>query len=176
MKSQTEALFLIDLQVGNVNHLFQSEIVVAANKKVLEIARTVEIPVYHFKYHEEQRDERFGEPWTAAHTKEGKFHPDLLPLDNETSFTKPAYGAFSVSELESQLKTQGIQTIWLTGVMSQVCVLATAYEAYARKYQVNVITDAVGATSDKNLELGLEWMRKYVADTKTLSEFEDYFS
>ena len=176
MKTQPEAVFLIDLQVGNINNIFEPEKVVAANKKVLEIARAAGLPVYHFKYHEEQRDIRFGKPWTEADTKEGEFHHDLVPLDNELFFTKPAYGAFSVTQLEQQLATYNIQTIWLTGVMSQVCVLATAYEAYAREYQVNVILEAVGATNGRNLELGLEWMRKYVADIKTLSDFENHLN
>ena len=173
MNTTTSALFLIDLQVGNINHLFNSEEVIKANRQVLAKARASNMPIFHFKYHEEQRDIRFGEPWTAAGTPEGEFYPELAPQEQEYSFTKPAYGAFSVSELESHLNRLGIETIWLTGVMSQVCVLATAYEAYARKYQVNVISEAVGATSEKNLELGLGWMRKYVADLKALSDFDE---
>jgi len=168
------ALFLIDLQVGNINHIHNAKGVVWANKEVLEIARSASLPVLHFKYHEEQRDKRFGEPWTAVGTPEGDFHIDLKPTESENVFTKPAYGAFSVPDLDGQLKVQGIKTIWLTGVMSQVCVLATAYEAYARQYHVNVISEAVGATSERNLELGFEWMRKYVADLKTLEEFRGY--
>ena len=103
----------------------------------------------------------------------GKFYPEILPLDSENVFTKPAYGAFSVPELKTKLEKTGIKTIWLSGVMSQVCVLATAYEAYALKYEVNVIPEAVGATSERNLELGLEWMRKYFAQLKSLSDFSD---
>ena len=173
MHKPNSALFLIDLQVGNIEHLFNSEAVINANKQVLEWARSYAMPVFHFKYHEEQRDKRFGEPWTTEGTPEGAFHPDIQPIKTENIFTKPAYGAFSVLELNDMLKSQGIDTIWLAGVMSQVCVLATAYEAYVLKYQVNVITDAVGATSQKNLDLGLEWMQKYVADLKSVEEFRD---
>lgn len=175
MDEKHSALFLIDLQVGNINHLHKAVNVVEANKKALETARAAEVPIFHFKYHEEQRDVRFGEPWTAEGTPGGKFHPDLNPIGNELVFTKPAYGAFSVPGLEELLSSKQVKTIWLAGVMSQVCVLATAYEAYSRKYQVNVITEAVGATSENNLELGMEWMRKYVADLKTISEFVKHF-
>lgn len=176
MNQSAHVLFLIDLQVGNIDHIHQSDLVIKANQTVLQIAREAGIDIFHFKYHEEQRDyERFGEPWTAAGTAEGEFHQKLAPIDDEATYTKPAYGAFTVEGLEKQLMRKGVQTIWLTGVMSQVCVLATAYEAYARKFQVNIIQEAVGATSENNLNIGLEWMRKYVADLKTVKEFENYF-
>ncbi len=176
MSQSTHALFLIDLQVGNIDHLFQPDLIIKANQTVLQIAREAGIDIFHFKYHEEKRDyERFGEPWTAVGTIEGEFHSKLAPSGSEITYTKPAYGAFTVEGLEKQLKEKGIETIWLTGVMSQVCVLATAYEAYARKFKVNVIQEAVGATSENNLNIGLEWMRKYASALKTLKEFEKHF-
>jgi hypothetical protein len=36
-----------------------------------------------------------------------------------------------------------------------------------------VIQEAVGATSESNLSIGLEWMRKYVGYLKTIEEFEN---
>ena len=88
--------------------------------------------------------------YTAEHLPGGRI--DLLealrPLASpETIVDKPTHSAFEAPELEQRLAALGATTLVLTGVETDVCVLATALAAIDRGYRVIVISDAVTSSS-----------------------------
>ena len=62
--------------------------------------------------------------------------------------TKHRYGAFESSDLDLVLRSQGIRTVVMTGVATNVCVETTARQAFLRDYYVVFASDCT-ATYDQ---------------------------
>jgi nicotinamidase-related amidase len=59
-------------------------------------------------------------------------------------------GAFTGTELEPWLKQNGIDTIVITGYMTQMCCDTTARQAVHRGFQVEFLSDATGTLDQEN--------------------------
>lgn len=77
------------------------------------------------------------------------------------------------SYLDEKLKAVGIDTIVLTGLWTDECILSTAYAGNSRGYDVVVVGDAV-ATATANQETALTIARSTVANVLTTDEMIRY--
>jgi nicotinamidase-related amidase len=78
----------------------------------------------------------------------GKKIVELLVPDEDDYFVlKPAHSGFFSSTLEILLKHLGAETLVITGIATNICVLFTANDAYLRGYQLYVPRDCVAANS-----------------------------
>jgi nicotinamidase-related amidase len=68
--------------------------------------------------------------------------PELAPLAGEPVIDKPGKGAFYQTDLELMLRNRGIDTLFVCGVTTEVCVNTTVREANDRGYRCVVIADA----------------------------------
>ena len=75
--------------------------------------------------------------------------------DGEIVVDKWTFGAFASTELEARLRQRGVRRILLCGVLTNVCVMATAVQAVDRFFRVCLVEDATGAFSD-------EWHHKAI--------------
>ena len=80
-----------------------------------------------------------------------EFYDGIGPLNepNEILVTKHRYSAFWGSSVDLVLRTNGIRTLVLTGIATEVCVKSTARDAFFRDYQVVVPEDCVGSYSEE---------------------------
>lgn len=69
--------------------------------------------------------------------------PGLLKVGDSVVDTKKRYDCFVGTDLDFRLKSLGINTIFMTGINTNSCVLATAIAANVRDYSVVVIEDCV---------------------------------
>jgi nicotinamidase-related amidase len=67
---------------------------------------------------------------------------ELAPLPGEPVIDKTRYSAFVNTRLESVLKTAGIDTVIVTGLMTQHCSVTTARHAHDLDYRVVFVPDA----------------------------------
>jgi nicotinamidase-related amidase len=74
--------------------------------------------------------------------------------------TKSSPSAFTNPELESYLKAQGVNELYVMGVFAEGCVRATVLEALRRGYKVNVITDAVATNRPWKKQFALWAMKR----------------
>lgn len=74
-----------------------------------------------------------------------ELHPRLRALPGEIVVDKFTFGAFASTELEERLRERGVTRILLGGVLTNVCVLATAVQAVDRFFRVCLVEDACGA-------------------------------
>jgi nicotinamidase-related amidase len=83
-------------------------------------------------------------------TPGAEFYSGIGPQDapNEVLVTKHRYSAFWGSSIDRVLRTNGIRTVVLTGIATEVCVESTARDAFFRDYQVVVPEDCVGCYSE----------------------------
>lgn len=72
----------------------------------------------------------------------------LRPLAGEVVIDKFGYSAFADTLLEQELLQRGVRTVLLSGVVTYACVLATAFSAFDRGFDVLLMADAVGSWND----------------------------
>ena len=92
------------------------------------------------------------------------FVPPALVID------KPVYSAFMGTELLASLHTLGADGIIVTGVETDVCVLATVLDAVDLGFPVYVVTDAICSSTDASHEAVLTLYRtRFYQQVQTLS-------
>ncbi len=77
-----------------------------------------------------------------------------------TSKDKEAYSGFQGTELSTILDSKGIETIYLCGLATDVCVKATALDGLSKGFRVIVISDAVRGVTKETGEAAIEEMKR----------------
>jgi biuret amidohydrolase len=67
--------------------------------------------------------------------------PELYPVRGEPVIDKPGKGAFYQTDLELMLHNRGIDTLFVAGVTTEVCVNTTVREANDRGFRCIVLSD-----------------------------------
>jgi nicotinamidase-related amidase len=134
---------------------------VASNKALFDAARPLGVPVIHlvttYRDVEEIRSNPFwrtrAEDPNATrknvlrHNLAGSPGCTIMPGLHQSGDmivdTKKRYDCFQGTDLDMTLRTHGINTLLITGINTNSCVLATACAANVRDYAVIVIEDCV---------------------------------
>ena len=87
----------------------------------------------------------FGAPSSNCHEDDPSVAtvPALAPRPGELVIRKRWYDAFAGTPLDGALRARGIDTLVVTGTMTDICVLATVVGAFNHEYRVTVVEDAV---------------------------------
>jgi biuret amidohydrolase len=164
------ALIIIDMQrdflepggfgetLGNDVSLLQAA--VEPLRKVLDAARSAKMLVIHTREghrpdlsdaprHKVERGEpslRIGAPGPMGRilVRGEPGHdiiPELYPAGGEPVIDKPGKGAFYQTDLELMLKNREIDTLFVCGVTTEVCVNTTVREANDRGFRCIVLSD-----------------------------------
>jgi ureidoacrylate peracid hydrolase len=75
----------------------------------------------------------------------GDFYGDVRPLPGEAIVTKHRYCAFQDTDLDTILRANGIRTLVMSGVASNVCVETTARSGFVRDYYIVYLSDGTSA-------------------------------
>ncbi|WP_067820959.1 cysteine hydrolase family protein [Nocardia inohanensis] len=81
---------------------------------------------------------------------------ELAPVAGEIVIDKPGKGAFYATGLAGVLERNGIRSLLVTGVTTEVCVHTTVREANDRGYECLVVSDCVGSYFPEFQRAGLE--------------------
>ncbi|MBJ8326421.1 cysteine hydrolase family protein [Streptococcus pacificus] len=68
---------------------------------------------------------------------------------------KRHYSAFSGTDLDIRLRERKVDTVVLTGVLTDICVLHTAIDAYNLGYQIEIPKSCVASLDEKSHEWAL---------------------
>ncbi|MEW4354417.1 isochorismatase family cysteine hydrolase [Streptococcus pneumoniae] len=82
---------------------------------------------------------------------------------------KRHYSAFSGTDLDIRLRERRIDTVILTGVLTDICVLHTAIDAYNLGYQIEIVSTAVASIEEAQHEFALHHM-EHVLGAKVSEE------
>ncbi len=98
----------------------------------------------------------------------------LLKPDKEDYFVlKPKHSGFYSTTLETLLKYLHSQTLVLTGVTTNICVLFTANDAYMRDYKLVIPSDCVAAVENDENDHALKYLEKILkADVRPSVEID----
>src|SRR5262245_45473103 len=86
--------------------------------------------------------------------------PELAPRPGDPVVRKHGYDAFHATPLDELLRSRRRDQLIATGVMTDVCVLATATAALHREYRVTVVSDATATLWDEVQRLSLDLIRR----------------
>jgi nicotinamidase-related amidase len=136
--------------------------VIAASKRLFDWARSVDIPVVHLLTQYRDVAEIASNPFwrtraedpaatrknVLRHNLKGMPGVTIMPelYDPARDFvvdTKKRYDCFLGTDLDFTLRAHGINTLLITGVNTNSCVLATTTAANVRDYAVIVVKDCV---------------------------------
>jgi biuret amidohydrolase len=85
--------------------------------------------------------------------------PELYPVDGEPVIDKPGKGAFYQTDLELMLKNRGIDTLFVCGVTTEVCVNTTIREANDRGFRCIALSDCCASYFPEFHEAGLAMIK-----------------
>ncbi len=87
-------------------------------------------------------------------------------LDNRVLWIdKRHYSAFSGTDLDIRLRERRIDTVVLTGVLSDICVLHTAIDAYNLGYQIEVVSTAIASITEEAHHFAINHMKNVLGAT-----------
>jgi nicotinamidase-related amidase len=104
----------------------------------------------------------------------GKPIAELLKPDADDYFVlKPKHSGFQYTTLDVLLAHLGAETLILTGVAGNFCVLFTAHDAYMRDYHLVVPADCIASQTKNDDRAALAHMAKVTkADTRPSSRID----
>ena len=73
---------------------------------------------------------------------------ELKPLPGELVIQKRGYDAFFGTDLDYCLRTKGIKTLIVVGVLAEQCILSTVSSAFHYEYEVTLASDCTRAIYD----------------------------
>jgi biuret amidohydrolase len=143
--------------------------IIAANKRLFDWCRSVDIPIVHQVTSYRDAGEISANPFwrtraedPTATRKNVMRHniiggpgcavmPQLLDPRDFIVNTKKRYDCFLGTDLDFLLRSHGVNTLLITGVNTNSCVLATTTAANVRDYAVIVIEDCVDSMDGPEL-------------------------
>ena len=95
----------------------------------------------------------------------------LRPEEDDYFVLKPKHSGFFSTTLETLLRYLETQTLILTGIAGNFCVLFTANDAYMRDFYLWVPSDCTVSNTKRENDEALKLMRKFLkADTRPASQ------
>jgi nicotinamidase-related amidase len=95
----------------------------------------------------------------------------LQPEDDDYFVLKPKHSGFFSTTLDVLLRYLHVNTVVITGIAANICVLFTANDAYMRDYRLYVPADCVASNTEEINQHALNEMRRVLkADTTSCSQ------
>ena len=158
---QNSALLVIDIQQEDFKELREDNVdspeweCIRNAKRVLDVFRAEKLPVIQIKEVHRADLIDFGRELDGSegiHCMENSPYSDYAeltyPIEGEYLITKRRYSAFSGTDLEILLKGLRVDTLYLIGGLTDVCIHYTAVDAHQHDYHIRVVTDAVAGSSE----------------------------
>lgn len=164
------ALLVVDMQndfvrVGAALEVVDARATIPANKALIDLFRARNLPVVYTKFITFPAPVLLWEwsPQALPPTKccwkgHRRFYPDigreeectavideLAPRPGEHQVEKFNYGAFHATSLEFILRSMGVESVVVTGTVTQICVEETARQAFHHGFRTTLVRDAVSS-------------------------------
>jgi len=95
----------------------------------------------------------------------------LAPDEDDYFVLKPKHSGFFSTTLDILLEYLQCETLIITGIAANICVLFTANDAYMRDFHLVVPADCVASNTEEENDHALEQMRKFLkADIRPSDE------
>jgi nicotinamidase-related amidase len=92
------------------------------------------------------------------------------PAGDELRFVKHGYDAFQVQELQAELERRGVRHVIVTGVVTELCVRATAFSAFEKGFFPIVPRECTASLEADRARDALETIERWYGDVVSLAE------
>jgi ureidoacrylate peracid hydrolase len=100
----------------------------------------------------------------------GDHYEDIRPQPGDAVVTKHRYDAFQGTDLDLILRSNGIRTVILTGVVTHVCVESSARSAFMHDYYVVVVGDGTAAYAVEDHAQSLKNIDRFFGEVSTIEQ------
>lgn len=148
------ALLLVDLQeeyLARLGLVPTRETLITNVAVALAEARATGEPVLHIRTAGDPMPHRSAAPDATA-------PPELAEQPGEAVFTKRFFSAFDAPGLDAALKAAGITRLRLAGLHTHACLHATALDAYAKGYEVEIDEALIASDAPLLAAQSLAWL------------------
>lgn len=94
----------------------------------------------------------------------------LRPQEKDYFILKPKHSGFHMTALSLLLECMGVQSLILTGIAGNICVLFTAHDAYMNQYDLVVPEDCIASEDETLNRFALEQMQMVMKADTTASD------
>lgn len=173
----TTALLVVDMlkdffDEGGAMVLEGGKALYAPHRKLLAAARAARMPVLWLNQNLSPDDSLF--EMRAVHCLAGSWGAEIvdeLPVEeSDIVIPKRRYSGFFQTALDLTLRERGIDTVIVTGVVTNICVRSTVHDAFFLRYKALVPEDLVMATSPQAQEVTLYDIDTHYGDVTTLDQ------
>jgi nicotinamidase-related amidase len=165
---ENKAIIIIDMLNDFVTGDLKSESghrIVPKLKKLVGAARKKGVAVIYSNDAHLPEDPEVVYKWgkhAIKGTKGAEVIPELEPSKKDYVVEKRTYSGFYETGLDSLLRSlyhgEGVKTVVLGGLHTNICVRHTAADAFFRGYKIIVAKDGVAAFTKKDHEEGLKYL------------------
>lgn len=155
------ALLVIDVQNGVVTGAFRRDEVVANIASLVNRARTDGVPVIWVQH---------SDPGLVEGSTEWQLVAELVRDDTETLVAKSYGDAFEGTTLERVLEESRVGALVVAGAETDVCIRSTIHGAFARGYDVTLVSDA--HTAEDKTEWGAPTVEAVIGHTNLYWGFQ----
>jgi len=164
------AMLVVDMQNDFVQKGAPSEVpraraMVPRLNRLLDVCRAHKIPVIYIHHVIRGGDidaGRLADHHAAirnnkaiiAGTPNVEIYEGLKPHPSDLVVAKPRYSAFYGTDLEAILRSKGIDTLIISGTVTNVCCDSTARDAFSRDYKVIFLSDGTATRELPDLGFG----------------------
>lgn len=151
------ALLFIDLQnyfLDPSSHAFvpSAPAILSRVNEAIRRFRAMKRPIFYTRFapHQNEKDlikTRWGESVKEG-SLESRLYSGLKPKTKEPILRKTTYSAFKNTPLLSLLQKDGVATLVIGGVLTNLCCESTAREAFDLGFQVFILMDATASYSE----------------------------
>jgi nicotinamidase-related amidase len=184
------ALLIVDMQndfvrVGAPMEVPQARDTISQHQQLIQHFRKNRLPIVYTRFLAglERRllwefSPKLAPPTLACHAGHKRFYADihktlecieiideLAPKPEDVVIDKLGYGAFHGTKLDTILRERAIESLIVTGTVTQICVEETAREAFHYGYKTTLVSDAASsylpdlhAATLKNFGLKFGWV------------------
>lgn len=160
------AIIVIDVIKDFVSGVLGSDratVIIPNIRKLLEHARGLGIPIiYVTDSHLSEGDLEFDLwPRHAVEGSEGaEIVDEIKPEEGDHHLTKRRYSCFYATGLDALLRELGVDTLILTGLVTNICIQHTAADAFFRGYKIQIPEDCVEAPTEEAHRSSLSYMHE----------------
>ena len=149
------ALLVVDIQERILPAMYENERFLENSLKLIKGLKVLQIPIF------------FTEQYPKGLGGTVKVIKD--ELEGLTAFEKMTFSCIGPENLLAELQKNNIKKIILIGIEAHVCVLQTALDLIANKFEVFLPADAVTSRKKQDCEVALKRMEKHGVEI-TLTE------
>jgi nicotinamidase-related amidase len=146
-----QALILVDIQndyfTGGKMELVGMEAAAKNAKRVLDLFRAKDMPIFHIQH----VSNRPGATFFLPETDGVEIHESVLPKSSEPVVQKHFPNCFRDTSLQSQLENLNVGEVIICGAMTHMCIDTTVRAAFDLGFRCVVVSDACATRS---LEFG----------------------